>query len=83
MDHTNLFHDVFENKTIEIGFHAHDNCCNASTKALYSLKFGANIIDGCSLGYGRGSGNAKLELLMMDLNKNFNKQYDFINIIEL
>jgi 4-hydroxy 2-oxovalerate aldolase len=77
-----LFHEIFDNKNIEIGFHAHDNCSNATTKALYSLKFGATIIDGCSLGYGRGSGNAKLELLMMDLNKNYKQNYDFINVIE-
>ena len=77
-----LFNDIFENKNIEIGFHAHDNCSNATTKALHSLKFGATIIDGCSLGYGRGSGNAKMELLMMDLNKNYNTNHDFIDIIE-
>ena len=77
-----LFHEVFENKNVEIGFHAHDNCSNASCKAMYSLKFGATMIDGCALGFGRGSGNAKTELLMMDLNKNYNKNYDFINIIE-
>ena len=77
-----LCHNKFNNKNIEIGFHAHDNCCNATCKALYSLKFGATIIDGCSLGFGRGSGNAKMELIMMDLNKNYNTNYDFINIIE-
>ena len=77
-----LFNDIFENKIIEIGFHAHDNCSNATTKALHSLKFGATMIDGCSLGYGRGSGNAKMELLMMDLNKNYNTNHDFIYIIE-
>ena len=67
--------------SIQIGFHAHDNCSNATTKALYSLKFGANIIDGCILGYGRGSGNAKSELLLMDLNKNHCCNYDFIHLI--
>jgi 4-hydroxy 2-oxovalerate aldolase len=77
-----LFKDVFENNNIKIGFHAHDNCSNATTKALHSLKFGATMIDGCALGYGRGSGNAKTELIMMDLNKNYKKNYDFINIIE-
>jgi 4-hydroxy 2-oxovalerate aldolase len=77
-----LFKDVFQNNNIEIGFHAHDNCSNATCKALHSLKFGATMIDGCSLGYGRGSGNAKTELIMMDLNKNYGKEHDFINIIE-
>lgn len=67
--------------TIKIGFHAHDNCSNATTKALYSLKYGVNIIDGCILGYGRGSGNAKTELLLMDLNKNHNYNFDFIHLI--
>jgi 4-hydroxy 2-oxovalerate aldolase len=77
-----LFHNKFNNKNIEIGFHAHDNCCNATCKALYSLKFGATMIDGCSLGFGRGSGNAKTELIMIDLNKNYNTNHDLINIIE-
>jgi len=77
-----LFKDVFKNNEIKIGFHAHDNCSNATCKALYSLKFGATMIDGCVLGYGRGSGNAKTELIMMDLNKNHDMNYDLINIIK-
>lgn len=76
-----LFNDVFESN-IKVGFHAHDNMSNGTCKALHSLKYGVDIIDGCILGYGRGSGNAKTELIMMDLNKNYNKTYDFINIIE-
>jgi len=76
-----LFNEVFETK-IKIGFHAHDNMSNGTCKALYSLKYGTDMIDGCILGYGRGSGNAKTELIMMDLNKNYNKTYDFISIIE-
>jgi 4-hydroxy 2-oxovalerate aldolase len=67
---------------IKIGFHAHDNMSNATCKALYSLKMGVDMIDGCILGYGRGSGNAKTELIMMNLNKNHHQYYDFIKIIE-
>ena len=67
---------------IKIGFHAHDNMSNGSCKALYSIENGVDMIDGCILGYGRGSGNAKTELLMMDLNKNSNKNFDFIHILE-
>ena len=77
----NLFHNEFKND-IKIGFHAHDNCSDASVKAIHAIKFGATMIDGCSLGFGRGSGNAKMELLMMNLNKNYGKNYDFINIVE-
>uniref|UniRef100_A0A6C0EVD6 Pyruvate carboxyltransferase domain-containing protein n=1 Tax=viral metagenome TaxID=1070528 RepID=A0A6C0EVD6_9ZZZZ len=76
-----LFEDLFHSN-IKIGFHAHDNMSNGTCKALQSIKYGASIIDGCILGYGRGSGNAKTELIMMDLNKNYNKNYDFINMIE-
>ena len=54
---------------IEFGFHAHDNCSNGTAKALHALKFGADMIDGCVLGFGRGSGNAKTELLIMELKK--------------
>jgi 4-hydroxy 2-oxovalerate aldolase len=76
-----LFNDVFETD-IKIGFHSHDNMSNGTCKALYSLKYGADMIDGCILGYGRGSGNAKTELIMMDLNKNYKKTYDFIRVVE-
>jgi 4-hydroxy 2-oxovalerate aldolase len=76
-----LFNDIFETN-IKIGFHAHDNMSNGTCKALYSLKYGVDMIDGCILGYGRGSGNAKTELIMMDLNKNHNKDYDLLSIIE-
>jgi 4-hydroxy 2-oxovalerate aldolase len=76
-----LLTDIF-NTNIKIGFHAHDNMSNGTCKALHSLKYGADMIDGCILGYGRGSGNAKIELIMMDLNKNCNKNYDIINVIE-
>jgi 3-dehydroquinate synthase len=62
--------------TISIGFHAHDNCSNGTAKALHSLKFGADIIDGCVLGFGRGSGNAKTELLIMET-----KRYNILPIL--
>jgi 4-hydroxy 2-oxovalerate aldolase len=76
-----LFVDTFKNTNIEIGFHAHDNFGNATTKALTATEHGAAIIDGCSLGFGRGSGNAKTELLMIELNKFHDKQYDFKHIM--
>jgi 4-hydroxy 2-oxovalerate aldolase len=77
-----IFRNLLNNDLIELGFHAHDNFSNASTKSIHAWKMGCKIIDGCILGYGRGSGNAKIELLMMDLNKNHNYIYDFIHVIE-
>jgi isopropylmalate/homocitrate/citramalate synthase len=75
----NTFRELESN--VEVGFHAHDNCANATSKALYSLKFGASIIDGCMLGFGRGSGNAKTELLTMNLNKHKNRNYNIVPLL--
>jgi len=47
-----------------IGFHAHDNLQNASIKSIDSLYNGASIVDVTFGGYGRGSGNAKAELVI-------------------
>ena len=55
---------------------------NGTSKTIHSLNYGVDMIDGCILGYGRGSGNAKTELLLMELNKNNEKKYDFINVID-
>jgi 4-hydroxy 2-oxovalerate aldolase len=74
-----LFTNVFKTD-IKIGFHAHDNLKNATCKALHCINFGSEMIDGCTHGFGRGSGNAITELLMLDFNKNYNKEYDFIEL---
>ena len=76
----NLFTNIFKTD-IQIGFHAHDNLKNATTKALYSIECGAEMIDGCTHGFGRGSGNAITELLMLDFNKNLNLNYNFIDLL--
>jgi isopropylmalate/homocitrate/citramalate synthase len=77
-----LFQTKFNNQSIQLGFHAHDNMSNGTSKALHSLKFGIDMIDGCCLGYGRASGNAKTELLLMDLNKNYNKNYNLLPLLD-
>jgi len=76
----NLFENIFKTD-IKIGFHAHDNYKNATSKALYSIECGADMIDGCTHGFGRGSGNAITELLMLDCNKNLNREYNFIDLM--
>ena len=47
-----------------VGFHAHDNLQNASIKSIDALYNGASIVDVTFGGYGRGSGNAKAELVL-------------------
>lgn len=51
----------------KIGFHAHDNLQNASIKSIDALYNGADIVDVTFGGYGRGSGNAKAELVLAHL----------------
>ncbi len=80
-----LFKYLLEEKyktNIKIGFHAHNNFQNATPKTLYALQCGASSIDGTVLGFGRGSGNASTELLLIDLNKNFGKNYNFREILK-
>jgi len=71
---------------IKIGYHAHNNLNNATTKSLLSLEHGVSIVDGTAFGYGRGSGNANLELLLankvhnkIDVNLNLLTILEFIN----
>ena len=47
-----------------LGFHAHDNLQNASIKSIDALYHGASIVDVTFGGFGRGSGNAKVELVV-------------------
>ena len=49
---------------ISIGFHAHNNLGVAVSNAESALKFGAEIIDGASMGLGAGAGNAQLENIL-------------------
>lgn len=67
---------------IQVGFHAHNNLQNATSKTLYASMLGVGAIDGTILGYGRGSGNACLELLLIDRVKNYNKKHNFKEIMK-
>lgn len=74
------------NPHIELGFHAHNNLNNSTAKTLLSLNYGVSIVDGTTFGYGRGSGNAFLELLIsnkiqnkIDVNANIIPLLEFID----
>lgn len=69
---------------IGIGYHAHDNLGNATSKTLSvcELSFSEgrpSIIDGTMFGYGRGSGNAKIELFLVEYNKNYLSTFSYID----
>lgn len=54
-------------ENINLGYHAHDNLGNATAKTIEAFSSGlVDYIDGTMFGVGRGSGNAKLELLVAE-----------------
>jgi hypothetical protein len=53
--------------SVDIGFHAHDNRRNASTKSRIALDFPVKMIDATVSGMGRGGGNLSDELLLLEL----------------
>jgi len=61
-----------------IGFHAHDNLQNASMKSIDALYNGASIVDVTFGGYGRGSGNAKAELVIAHMIMSGSDEYKLL-----
>ena len=65
---------------ITIGFHAHNNLGMGVANALTAVQTGAEIIDGASMGLGAGAGNAQLELIVANMNRQL--KYDHYNLNE-
>ena len=61
-----------------LGFHAHDNLQNASIKSIDALYHGASIVDVTFGGFGRGSGNAKAELVIAHMIMGGRAGYDLL-----
>jgi len=51
------------NHGLQAGFHFHNNMENGGEKARWAMEQGCEYIDGTMGGYGRGSGNTKLECI--------------------
>lgn len=58
-----------ENLSIDVGFHAHNNLGLGIANTLAAIETGATTVDGCLRGYGAGSGNAQIEVLIGVLEK--------------
>ena len=54
---------------IPVGFHAHNNLGMAIANSITAVENGATIIDGTIRGFGAGSGNAQLEVLVAVLER--------------
>jgi len=73
-------------KTISVGYHAHNNFNLAYANATELLQLNPDrdiIIDGTVYGMGKGAGNANTELLAYSLNNDYGKAYDLSQILEI
>lgn len=80
------YYDSSLNKTIKIGFHAHNNMDNAVLNAKYFANIVTDrerIVDACAFGMGQGAGNLQTEVFANYLNKNHHKTYDMNEILEV
>jgi 4-hydroxy 2-oxovalerate aldolase len=66
----------------KVGFHAHDNLLNASVKTIDAMYNGCDIVDATIGGLGRGSGNAKTELVIAHLLMAGDSTYDILPVLE-
>ena len=57
----------------DIGIHTHDNLGNALRNSMIALKNGVKWIDTTISGMGRGPGNTKTELAIIEFEKNKKK----------
>lgn len=73
-------------KTIALGYHAHNNLQQAfgSAEALVEMNLQRDIcIDACVFGMGRGAGNLNLELFAEYMNENYGTQYRIEPMLEI
>lgn len=81
--------ELKDNLQIPVGFHAHNNLGLGIANSIAAAEAGASMIDGSARGFGAGSGNAQLEVLVAVLEKmgystdiNFYKLLDAADIAE-
>lgn len=61
--------ELKDNLQIPVGFHAHNNLGLGIANSVAAAEAGASMIDGSARGFGAGSGNAQLEVLVAVLEK--------------
>lgn len=74
------------NEGISIGFHSHNNFQLSYASSLAVLEIETDrefIIDASLFGMGKGVGNLNTELITDYLNKNYDKNYDVLQILEI
>lgn len=69
LDVTERISALVEMLRIPVGFHAHNNLGMGIANSVAAVQAGATIIDGSARGFGAGSGNAQLEVLVAVFEK--------------
>jgi 4-hydroxy 2-oxovalerate aldolase len=87
ISHYYSYLDTHLDKSISIGFHAHNNFQLAFANCMeLARRHGDNprplLLDGSIYGMGKGAGNAPLELLITYMNENYGTTYDINPILE-
>ena len=87
INHYYSYLDTHLEKSISIGFHAHNNFQLAFANCMeLARRHGNNprplLLDGSIYGMGKGAGNAPLELLITFMNENYGTKYDINPILE-
>ncbi|MDD1720298.1 MAG: 4-hydroxy-2-oxovalerate aldolase [Methanoregulaceae archaeon] len=68
---------------IPVGFHAHNNLGLGIANSMAAAEAGASIIDGSARGFGAGSGNAQIEVLIAVLEKmDYQTGVDFYRMLD-
>jgi 4-hydroxy 2-oxovalerate aldolase len=68
--------------SVPVGFHGHNNLNLAIINSIVSVQNGATIIDACIRGFGAGSGNTQLEIIVPVLYKyGYTTSIDFNKLI--
>jgi 4-hydroxy 2-oxovalerate aldolase len=68
-DVTERITELVKSLTIPVGFHGHNNLGMAVPNSVAAVQAGATILDGTARGFGAGSGNTQLEVLVAVLEK--------------
>jgi 4-hydroxy 2-oxovalerate aldolase len=74
---------LVKNLNIPVGFHAHNNLGLAIANSVAAVQAGATIIDGTARGFGAGSGNAQLEVIVAVFEKmGFSTGIDLYKVLD-
>ena len=82
-DITDRIRQLRETGFARIGFHAHNNLQMAFANALQAIADGVTHVDASVYGMGRGSGNVPMEVLIGYLEKNGQKGYNTVPLLEV